>query len=112
MAVTNRLTARDLAEQLDAKTPPVVIDVRTEKEFEEKRIENAINIPFTHLAERIAEVPTDKMAVIHCRSGYRSSLGTSILQQHGVQNVVDLVGGMEAWNASNLPTISAEEVEV
>ena len=112
VAVTNRLTARDLAEQLDAKTPPVVIDVRTEKEFEEKRIENAINIPLTHLAERIAEVPTDKMAVIHCRSGYRSSLGTSILQQHGVQNVVDLVGGMEAWNASNLPTISAEEIEV
>ncbi len=100
-----RITAPTLAEQLEAAEPPVVLDVRTEREWQDKHIEGSLNIPLQHLRERVSEVPSDRPVVIHCATGYRSSIAVSMLEQHGITQVADLVGGMAAWEASQLQTV-------
>ncbi|MGJ1364404.1 MBL fold metallo-hydrolase [Sphingobacterium spiritivorum] len=59
-----------------------IIDVRNENEVRKNRIfKHAINIPLPDLRRRIAEIKTDKPIVVHCASGYRSAIGTSLLRK-------------------------------
>jgi len=97
-----RITAATLAEQLVSTDPPLVLDVRREAEWKEKRIEGSLNIPLNHLDERIHELPRDRRIVVHCQSGYRSSIAASLLERGGITDVADLVGGIAAWEAAKL----------
>lgn len=104
---TERITAATLAELLTASPPPVVLDVRTVKEWQDKHIAGSDNIPLPHLEERLLEVPRDRQVVVHCASGYRSSIAASLLARHGFTRVADLVGGFAAWEAAKLDTVVA-----
>lgn len=104
---TERITAATLAERLAAPQPPVVLDVRTERERQEKHIAGSHHIPLNHLGERLSEVPSDREVVVHCASGYRSSIAASLLEQHGFPQIADLVGGFAAWEASQLATTTS-----
>ncbi len=58
-----------------------IVDVRNASEAKGNLLfEHAINIPLPELADRVAEVPTDKPVVVHCAGGYRSAAGSSILK--------------------------------
>jgi rhodanese-related sulfurtransferase len=81
-----------------------VVDVR---EWQEKHIEGSCNMPLNHLAERLTDVPHDREVVVHCASGYRSSIAASLLERHGFTQVADLVGGFAAWEASQFATIAS-----
>ncbi|NNE95744.1 MAG: MBL fold metallo-hydrolase, partial [Acidimicrobiales bacterium] len=59
-----------------------VLDVRLQNEFAEGHIEGAVNIPLGDLLMRLHEVPEVELAV-HCRSGYRASVATSLLDRAG-----------------------------
>jgi hydroxyacylglutathione hydrolase len=101
---TTRLTAQALAEQLADAQPPLVIDVRTEREWtEEGRIEGAQNLPLGQLQAGAQALPMDREVVLYCSSGYRSAIAASLLQRKG-SRVADLVGGIAAWEAARLPT--------
>lgn len=80
--------------------------MRTEKEYLANHLADSLHIPLTHLRERMDEVPTDRPVVIHCEGGYRSAIGASLLAAAGRTNVTDLVGGIKAWLASQLPVES------
>jgi hydroxyacylglutathione hydrolase len=95
-----RITAVTLAEQLRESAPPLVLDVRTEQEWREERIGRSVNIPLGQLSARLDEVPRERPVVVHCGSGYRSSIAASLLRRAGVEEVTDLVGGLSAWKAS------------
>ena len=108
LARIERITAPTLAELLSGGSPPVVLDVRTPGEWRQERIADARHIPLNHLRERVGEVSRAGVKVVtHCASGYRSSVAASLLRQHGVSDVADLVGGIAAWKASHLPTLTA-----
>ena len=104
---TLRITAATLAERLDSSPSPFVVDVRTEEEWRQRRIRGSHNIPLSRLQERLQEVPLDGMVVVHCASGYRSSIATSLLARLNGPEIVDLVGGMAAWIAANHPTLGS-----
>ncbi|MEE9249302.1 MAG: MBL fold metallo-hydrolase [Dehalococcoidia bacterium] len=104
---TDRVTAATLAEQLASTEPPLVLDVRAEREWQETAIAGSLCIPLNHLAERTNEIPGDRKIVVYCATGYRSSIAASILEQNGITQVADLVGGIAAWEASRLPTVSS-----
>lgn len=94
---TTRITAAALAETLTTSEQPKVIDVRTEREWQEGSIEHSLNIPLPHLSERLEEIPKDQPIVVQCASGYRSSIAASVLESEGFTQVMDLVGGYDAW---------------
>jgi rhodanese-related sulfurtransferase len=103
---TERITPATVDEHLRQPDPPAILDVRTENEFQGMRIEGSLNIPLHHLLERIGEVPTDRPVVVHCESGYRSAMAMGILERHGLTNATHMVGGIAAWGASRLATVS------
>ncbi len=105
---TERITAPALAEWLaggrsDLGAKPVIVDVRTATEYAGGHAPGSLNIPLTHLQERIAEIPVDRPVVVHCEGGYRSAIAASLLQQRGRSDARDLVGGFKAWLAAKLP---------
>ncbi|MEK6229955.1 MAG: MBL fold metallo-hydrolase, partial [Actinomycetota bacterium] len=104
VARIERITAATLAEQLAGPAPPVVLDVRSEREWREERIQRSLNIPLGRLRERLGEVPRGRQVVVHCASGYRSSIAASLLRGHGFDEIADLVGGIGAWAASRPAT--------
>jgi hydroxyacylglutathione hydrolase len=104
-----RLDPAYLARELESLDPPVILDVRSPGERKSKRIENSLHFPLNHLHERLLEVPRGKRLVVQCASGYRSSIGASLLRLHGIPNVADLAGGINAWEASGLPLSSDQE---
>ena len=108
VARTERITAPALAEWLAGKRPdagaaPIVVDVRSEAEHAGGHIAGALNIPLTHLDERIGEIPSGKPVAVHCEGGYRSAIAASLLQKLGRPHVHDMVGGYKAWLAAKLP---------
>ncbi|HSJ68819.1 MAG TPA: rhodanese-like domain-containing protein [Anditalea sp.] len=57
-----------------------IVDIRTKEEhLANPAFKQAINIPLTELHDRIGEIPTKKPIIVHCASGYRSAIGSSIL---------------------------------
>ena len=102
---TNRITAGSAAELLAEPDPPQLVDVRTTREWTEAHIDGAINLPLSQLAERLDELPADSPVIVHCASGYRSSIAASLIQRQGLR-VANLVGGLAAWTSAQLPTIA------
>lgn len=76
----------------------ILLDVRTEEEYRQERIDGAILIPDTEIAERAETELPDKGALIlvYCRSGRRSELAAKELINQGYTNVYDF-GGIIDW---------------
>ena len=100
----DRVTVASLAEQLSSSSPPLVVDVRTPAEWEERRIDSSINVPLSRLAERLDSLPAERPLVVHCATGYRSAIAASMMRRGGISSVSDLVGGLDAWGAAELQT--------
>lgn len=94
---TERITAATLGERLASNAVPLVLDVRTDSERAAGQIHGSLHIPASHVPDRIDDIPRTGPLVVHCASGYRSSIVASLLEQHGFTEVMDLVGGFDAW---------------
>lgn len=94
--VTN---VQDLQSSIAGGNPPLVVDVRTKREWNAGHIEGAVHIPLGELAERASELPRNRTIATICEAGYRSSLAASVLARAGVDQLVNVAGGMSAWRA-------------
>ena len=81
----------------------MVLDVRGSSEYRDGHVPGALHIPLGYLEDRIDEVPQDKPLVVHCASGFRSMIASSILQANGRTSVLNLIGGFDAWAAESKP---------
>jgi rhodanese-related sulfurtransferase len=108
MARTRRITAATLAEQMAAEAGPLIVDVRGPGEYAEEHIDGSRNEPLNHLISRAGPLAAEGCPiVVHCASGYRSSIAVSLLMRElGGVEVYDLVGGLEAWKAADLAVLS------
>ncbi len=104
---TERVSAPMAAEELESAHPPLILDIRAPREWNSKHLNDSVNIPLNHLQERIAEVPRDRRIAVHCAGGYRSSIAVSILNQYGITNLMEIAGGIAAWEAAKLPVVMA-----
>ncbi len=79
----------------------LVIDVRSEREFQATAVQGAINLPLPQLEHRIRDVVTDEATpiVLYCASGARSALACRMLKQMGYVDVRN-AGGLYAAAAS------------
>ncbi len=84
--------------RLDKGENIILLDVRTEEEYNEKRIPNSILIPVEGIDKDAPAKLTDKNATIfvYCRSGRRSAIAVEVLTLMGYANVYDL-GGLNDW---------------
>jgi hydroxyacylglutathione hydrolase len=103
---TERISAPLAAERL-ADGDALLVDVRAPRERDQKSIAGSVGIPLNHLAQRLSELPRDRELLVHCAGGYRSSIGASLLKQHGFGKVTELAGGITAWEAARLPVQTA-----
>lgn len=83
---------------------PFVLDVRTEAEWNSGHIDGALHIHGGVLKDRFAEVPKDRPIAVICGTGYRGSIAASYLKSNGYGDVSNVLGGMTAWKAAQLPT--------
>jgi rhodanese-related sulfurtransferase len=81
----------------------LVLDVRTQDEYNQFHIKGSKLIPLDQLPNRLIELSKDKDIVVVCLSGHRSQSGTAILQQAGFKHVSCLNGGLQAWMDANYP---------
>ena len=82
-----------------------VLDVRSDDEWNEGHIANAIHLFAGDIVQGDEpNVKDDAELAVICGSGYRSSVVSSILQKRGYKNLINVSGGMTAWEEENLPT--------
>jgi rhodanese-related sulfurtransferase len=82
---------------------PILLDVREWNEFEEVRAPGAILVPTSEFMTRIAELPADRPLLVVCAMGGRSAAVTGYLVRAGRTDVVNVAGGMDAWERAGLP---------
>jgi len=99
MTGTARITPAEAAAAMTSSDPPIVVDVRAPKELSKGHIGGSVNLPLNHLRERLAELPAHRRVLVHCAGGYRSSIAAGLMQQRGL-DVLELAGGMAAWEAA------------
>jgi hydroxyacylglutathione hydrolase len=100
-------TAPALAERLDTAPQTIVLDVRSDDEWKSDHIPGAVHLYAGEIARGAnPPLPRDAEIMVICASGYRSSFAASLLQDRGYTNVINVDGGMEAWNERKLPVLS------
>lgn len=91
------------------KEEVIMIDVRGDSEWKEEHIPGAKRCFLAHLPERLAEFTGDCTLVFQCRSGGRSAIAASLATAAGVTGVVNLSGGIHAWEKAGFPVVKGEE---
>ncbi len=88
-----------------------VMDVRASGEWEAGHIAGAHHYPLGQFATAVPRIDTEHAIAVHCKSGYRSLIAAGLLMRAGVKNVVNVVGGFDAWQAASLPVAEAKPAE-
>jgi hydroxyacylglutathione hydrolase len=88
-----------------------VLDVRREPEWEAGHIEDAVWWPLDNFKIAPPEIDRNLPVAVHCKGGYRSMIACSLLQRAGFQNVINIVGGFDAWQQAKLPSVTEKPVE-
>jgi len=85
---------------------PVILDVRTQQEYQNVHIPGAINIPVegpNELKNDYTELPKDRPIVIYCRTGRRSVNAAELLASKGYDQLYNVEGGITRWTSQDLP---------
>ena len=90
-----------------------VLDVRTAGEFIGGHLKNVLQADWTdreQFVERTKHLDKNKTLLIYCASGIRSAQAAAFLKQEGFSEVINLQGGIAAWNAAGKPVVRQEGV--
>ena len=93
-----KITAEEAKQIMDSSENFVILDVRTDEEYAEGHIPNAILIPDYEIEEKAEAILTDKnqTILVYCRSGNRSKSASEILARLGYTDVREF-GGINDW---------------
>src|SRR5688500_3152196 len=93
-----------LLERIDGGTAPVILDVRTAREFRRAHVPGATHIPFQLIATRAASlgVSADTPIVVYCGHGPRAWIAGGVLRALGFRNVAYLAGHWAGWRRRGL----------
>lgn len=90
------VSADELAAIMEKNKNINILDVRKESEYISEHMENAENAPLDFINESMLKVDKNKTYYVHCASGYRSMIFTSILRARGYDKLVNIKGGFAA----------------
>ena len=97
-AVYMNITAEEAKQIMDSEESYIILDVRTQEEYDQGHIPGAIVISHEEIAEKAKEVLTDKdqLILVYCRSGRRSKIAAEVLVELGYTNIKEF-GGIIDW---------------
>jgi len=85
-----------------------LLDVRKENDWIKERIDGSHNIYIGILKNNLDKVPKDKHIVVSCDTGYKASIGASILKMNGYKNVTNVLGSMMSWRKAGYPVVKGK----
>ena len=102
-----QVSPEEAAAMMEEETDYIILDVRTQEEYETAHIPGAICIPNETIGtEDIPELPDkDQLILVYCRSGNRSKQASEKLAKQGYTNIVEF-GGINSWTGE---TVSGSE---
>jgi hydroxyacylglutathione hydrolase len=100
VAQTTQISAGDLAKQGEAVQ---IVDVRRPPEWASGHISGAALLPLHNLESMMDQLDRNRSIAVHCKGGYRSAIACSLLERAGFTNVMNVIGGFDAWRACGLP---------
>lgn len=102
-----------LHQKLESEKPPLVLDVRTNEEYDKSHIPGAWHMMVGQFPDQLKELPQDRdrEIVTVCSSGYRSAFAGSILLRAGYENIGHLTGGFPGWTASGYDVVDGSPLE-
>ncbi len=108
IASSPAISGESLARRIASDDAPVVLDVRSDSEYEAGHVPGAIHIPFHSLASRYEELSIDKdrTVVVYCAHGPRAAWAGRALRKAGYTDVVYLTGHMSAWEDAGRPVVT------
>ena len=86
-----------MIQQLTINNNEYILDVRTEKEYQQGNIETSINIPIDELRDKLNEIPKNKKIYLYCQVGLRGYIAFKILKNNGY-DVYNLSGGYKLYD--------------
>ena len=92
------ITQEEAKKLMDTEKDYIILDVRTQEEFDEKHIPGAVLIPHTEIEAQAAEkLPNkDQLILVYCRSGNRSKTASEALEKLGYTRIREF-GGINTW---------------
>jgi hydroxyacylglutathione hydrolase len=104
--IVPQITVDELHQMIDKSEVQQILDVRRPPEYESGHVPHALPVPLSDLRERMTALRLDpaKPTAVICAGGYRSSAATSILEQQGFTNLLNVTGGTSAWIKAGYPT--------
>lgn len=100
----NMISAAEVKAMLDDNPDAIIlIDIRSQADFEASHIEGAYHSNWADLGEVLEKIPTNRQVVVVCYSGQTAGQAVGALRIAGFNNVKSLTGGMNGWNAAKLP---------
>ena len=99
--ITMNLTQEDWVSQFEADENAVILDVRTEAEFNEGSIPDAINMDIYEgqaFMENLEALDKSRNYYVYCRSGARSAKACEVMNSMGFENAFNLLGGFLEWD--------------
>jgi glyoxylase-like metal-dependent hydrolase (beta-lactamase superfamily II)/rhodanese-related sulfurtransferase len=111
LVATAQILAQGLHEQLQDGSVRV-LDVRRDGEWQAGHIAQAQNWALDIFPQGLPDLNMAQPLAVHCKGGYRSMIACSLLERAGHSNVINLVGGFDAWQAAGLPEVSGQLAKV
>jgi hydroxyacylglutathione hydrolase len=102
LAILPQITVEALQQRIQSGEAQV-LDVRREPEWQAGHLANAAWWPLDNFRVSPPEIDHDAAIAVHCKGGYRSMIACSLLQRAGFRNVVNVIGGFDAWQQAKLP---------
>lgn len=112
IARTERRSVEEIAQDLAAERSPLIVDVRSPREYATKHIAGSTNLPLSRLRDSLEAIPQGRHFYVHCAGGYRSSIAASLLVRAGLGDLTEMAGGLAAWEAAGLPVVSETQPAV
>jgi glyoxylase-like metal-dependent hydrolase (beta-lactamase superfamily II)/rhodanese-related sulfurtransferase len=105
VATVEQIAAEELRSRLGAGDVQV-LDVRRAPEWDAGHIDRATWWPLDNFKVSPPEIDQEAAIAVHCKSGYRSMIASSLLQRAGFRQVLNVVGGFDAWQQAKLPYVT------
>jgi hydroxyacylglutathione hydrolase len=97
----NRITAEEFATKVKIGEDKIV-DIRKHSEYSAEHVEEAYSRPLADINDWIKDINPEDHFYMHCQSGYRSMIASSILQSRGYRNFTEIAGGFKAIAETNI----------